>query len=158
MSFSEYLVGTYDKRTKNLSTVFQIINPTKRDLKVIAAFFGQDGDFRACLKTELLKSNDMCEFHLPAGLPDCGVVKFFSCWWEGGGLPQLKAGIVGYQRTEYKVKGVDPDHKPILKDFSNSETVLASVPTNYAQEEFEDLMIMPPARFRACHPVPVPPV
>lgn len=41
MSFSSYLVGTYEKRF-GVGTTLQIINPTSASLDVVAAFFDAD--------------------------------------------------------------------------------------------------------------------
>lgn len=126
MSFSAYLVGTYERRF-NIGTIFQIINPTVSQLKVVAAFFDDNGNYQLCVKRNL-KANDMFEITLP-GIPELkpqfGVVKFLSYQED-----KVQLGIVGYQRLLY-IEAVPGGEKTF------SETVLASVSMEFAQPEFD---------------------
>jgi len=94
-SLSPYLIGTYDLRSGH-RTALQIVNPTGRPLKVIAAFFDDNEKPLACAR-ERLSANDLVEIdvrrHVQART---GVVKIVS-FDEQSDRPV--AGVVGYQRT-----------------------------------------------------------
>lgn len=125
MSFSEYLVGTYERRF-NIGTVFQIINPTIQPLNIVAAFFDDNGNYQTCVKKKL-GPNDMHEIQVPPNLKTYGVVKILSYIED-----RVKPGIVGYQRHLY-IELVPGGEKTF------SEAGLASVPKEYAQPEFDRL-------------------
>jgi hypothetical protein len=94
-SLSPYLIGTYDLRGGQRAVV-QVLNPTGRPVRVLAAFFDDDEKPLACLR-ERLSANDLLEIdvrrHVQAPL---GVVKIVS-FEEDGDRPV--AGIAGYQNT-----------------------------------------------------------
>lgn len=124
-AFSAYLIGTYEKRL-NFFTVLHIINPTTHHLKVVIAFYDDKEEFQKCLKVELTP-NDLHEVNValtPAGLTSSfGVVKIISYRFNPTtGNNEPFQGIVGFQRH-------------CLVNLGFSESVLASVPTEYAAAE-----------------------
>ena len=127
MSFSSYLVGTYEKRF-GIGTTLQIINPTTENLDVIAAFFDADEEFQKYLKKKLTP-NDLWEIVVPVDLkelaPNFGVVKIIS---HRDGRTQL--GIVGFQRQVLVV--------PRRSEIAFSEAGLAAVPHEFAQREYDE--------------------
>ena len=94
-SLSPYLIGTYDLRSGHWTT-FQIVNPTGKPLRVLAAFFDDDEKPLGCVR-DRLSPNDLLEIdarrHVRAR---SGVVKIVS-FDESGERPV--AGVAGYQRT-----------------------------------------------------------
>ena len=132
MSFSSYLVGTYEKRF-GVGTSIQIINPTSASLDVVAAFFDADERFQKCLRNRLSK-NQLWEIIVPNDLkdlePEFGVVKIISHKREEG---IIKPGIVGYQRHILVV--------PSASEIAFSESPLAAVPNRYAQSEYDRISV-----------------
>jgi hypothetical protein len=128
MSFSAYLVGTFDK-TADVNTSFQIINPTVEDLRLAAAFFDADEHCYGVMKAPL-SPNQMWQISTDdkrlKDLPLHGVAKFISLDKQ---KDEVQLGIVGYQRHI--------SVKPRKKEVEFSETVLASVPITYAADEFK---------------------
>jgi hypothetical protein len=124
MSFSAYLVGTWERRF-NVNTVLQIINPTLDDLDVFMAFFDNNEE---CLKTvkSVLTPNDMWEIIVPKLEKKFGVVKIISHKDR-----VAKPGIVGFQRHILAL--------PKPTEVAFSEAPLAAVPNQYAQPELERL-------------------
>ena len=99
---SPYLIGTFDLR-EEAKTIFHIINPTAKYLRVIVAFFDDNEKPLKCIKDKL-SPNDLLEidvhkFDLPAKF---GVVKVVSLN-EKEDKPEI--GIVGYQRNFFKEIG-----------------------------------------------------
>lgn len=124
-AFSSYLVGTYEIRF-GMFTMLQIINPTALDdLEVIVALFDADENVQICGRY-VLSANDMEVINIAKvkdEMANVGVIKIFS---HRDGRPAR--GIVGFQRQ------VLPSH-PVF-----SETVLAAVPTEVAEEELPTIM------------------
>jgi hypothetical protein len=90
--FSPYLVGTYDLR--NTYTVFQIVNPTAKDIEIYLAFFDDNEKPLKCGK-EKLSHNDLFEINVKKLelRANFGVVKIVSLL-DKKPVP----GIVGFQR------------------------------------------------------------
>ena len=124
-AFSAYLIGTYEKRF-NIFTVLHIINPTNSNLRVVIAFYDDKEEYQTCLKVELTP-NDLHEVIVTSATPGItspfGVVKIISYRTNPTtGMKEPYQGIVGYQRH-------------CLVNLGFSESVLASVPTEYAAAE-----------------------
>lgn len=130
MSFSSYLVGTYEKRF-NVGTTFHVINPTTDEMEVVAAFFDADQKFQKCLRKHLTP-NDLWEIIVPRDLPELqpevGVVKILS---HRGGRAQ--PGIVGFQRHVLAV--------PRPTEIAFSEAGLAAIPHEHAQPEYDRIQV-----------------
>lgn len=126
MSFSSYLVGTWERRF-GLGTTLQIVNPTLIDLEVLVAFLD---DNEQCLKTmrSELSPNDMWEIPVPKlKKKKFGVVKIISHRNH-----EAKPGIVGFQRHILAIP------KPV--EIAFSEAPLAAIPNKYAQPELKRLL------------------
>ena len=125
MSFSAYLVGSWERRY-GIQTTIQIINPTISRLEVTVAVLDNDGIFLAC-EDKPLGKNDMWEILIPkfAGTEDFGVVKAIS---HSASL--VTPGIVGFQRHFLAI--------PAEKEAAFSESPLAAIPNldNLWDDEF----------------------
>jgi hypothetical protein len=100
---SPYIIGTFDSR-EGAKTILQIINPTAKYLRVMAAFFDDNEKPLKCIKDKL-SPNDLLEIdvrkiELPARF---GVVKVVSLN-EKEDIPET--GLVGTQRIFFKEMGV----------------------------------------------------
>jgi len=129
MSFSAYLVGSYERRF-GVRTSFQIINPTQNDLNVVAAFFDDQENYQTCVKKKL-SPNEIWEIlvslHVRELKPQFGVVKIIS---YKDSLPQ--EGIVGFQR-QFLIT-------PRTTEVAFSETTLPAVPTALAEAELAKVL------------------
>lgn len=125
MSFSAYLVGTWEKRY-GLMTTIQIINPTVERLFVTVAFLDNRENFIECEKFEL-SANDLKEILIPKleDGTDFGVVKAISHTSSG----EVKDGIVGFKR-HFLIAHSE-------KEVAFSEAPLAAVPMEFARPEFD---------------------
>lgn len=123
MTFSSYLVGTYERRF-GVGTTLQIINPTPIELQVVVAFFDADERFQRCLRNQLTP-NDLWEIVVPKLEPDYGVVKAVSHVEN-----RATEGIVGFQRHLLIA--------PAAREVAFSESPLAAVPSSYAQREYDE--------------------
>ncbi len=97
MSYSSYLVGTWEKQPRH--TTLQVVNPTTGGLSVVAGFFGPDGRFLSCEKLDKLDPNAMWSievWRLPLASV-CGVVKIISYEISIENVRVPKSGIVGFQ-------------------------------------------------------------
>jgi hypothetical protein len=99
---SPYIIGTFDTR-EGAKTILQIINPTSKYLRVMAAFFDDNEKPLKCIKDKL-SPNDLLEIdvrkiELPAKF---GVVKVVSLN-EKEDIPET--GLVGNQRIFFKEMG-----------------------------------------------------
>lgn len=133
MSFSAYLVGSWERR-HGIQTTIQIINPTLRRLEVTVAALDNDGNFLAC-EDKLLGKNDMWEILIPefAGTEEFGVVKAIS---HSGSV--VTPGIVGFQRHFLVI--------PSETEAAFSESPLAAIPN------LDDIWIDEFTRFRGSCP------
>jgi len=100
---SPYIIGTFESR-EGAKTILQIINPTAKYLRVMAAFFDDNEKPLKCIKDKL-SPNDLLEIdvrkiELPARF---GVVKVVSLN-EKEDIPET--GLVGNQRIFFKEMGV----------------------------------------------------
>ncbi len=146
MSFSGYLVGTWEKRGGVL-TYLQIINPIinhmpgnaqPENLEILIAFFDANEQLKMCI-TEKLSPNDMCEIDVSnderlANLEgDYGVVKIFS-YLRNTDSPTgtVVPGIVGYQRRASLVA-----QPPTAIALAFAESPLAAVQMEFAQVEYD---------------------
>lgn len=125
MSFSAYLVGTWERRF-GVSTALQIINPTLDDLEVFIAFLDDNEECLKSIKSELTP-NDMWEIIVPKFEKEFGVVKIIS-HKDRVAIP----GIVGFQRHVLAL------FRPT--EIAFSEAPLAAIPKEYAQPELERLL------------------
>ncbi|MBM9512505.1 hypothetical protein [Desulfogranum marinum] len=126
MSFSSYLVGTWERRF-GLGTTIQIVNPTLDYVEVLIAFLD---DKEECLKTmkSELSPNDIWEIPVPKlKKKKFGVVKVISHRDH-----KAELGIVGFQRHILAIP------KPV--EIAFSEAPLAAIPKKYAQPELERLL------------------
>lgn len=127
MSFSAYLVGTWEKRF-GIQTSLQIINPTLDYLEVTVAFLDSNEEFLKCVHSkEPLSPNKLWEVNTPALDEKFGVVKIISHVGQ-----EVKPGIVGFQRHALVV--------PSAQEVAFSEAPLAAVPMEYAQAEYNRFM------------------
>ncbi len=127
MSFSAYLVGTWESRF-GVGTNLQIINPTLEDLNVIVAFLDDNEGFIQCMRSqEPLTPNKMWEIPVPKLEPKFGVVKIISYKDR-----EAKPGLVGFQRHILAI--------PRPTEVAFSEAPLAAVPFEYAQPEYERIL------------------
>ncbi|MFZ3138231.1 MAG: hypothetical protein WA126_12675 [Thermodesulfovibrionales bacterium] len=99
---SPYIIGTFDSR-EGAKTILQIINPTAKYLRIMAAFFDDNEKPLKCIKDKL-SPNDLLEIdvrkiELPAKF---GVVKVVSLN-EKEDIPET--GLVGNQRIFFKEMG-----------------------------------------------------
>lgn len=139
MSFSAYLVGTWENRRQPVSTILQIINPTLDDLDVMVAFFdSNENPVRLVRSSDSvdpkigghggpLTPNDMWEINILGLQPPLGeqfgkfgVVKIISSQNK-----EVKEGIVGFQRqvVAVNIPTIPPDPEIAL-----SEAPLAAIP------------------------------
>jgi len=130
MSFSAYLVGTWERRL-GIGTTIQIINPTDRHLDVIVAFFDDNEKCLKCIRSEEpLSPNDLWE--IPVGKlkrKKFGVVKIISLDPES---KKIMLGIVGFKRHYLAAK------EPEGIEVAFSESPLAAIPGNkYAEVEYK---------------------
>ncbi len=127
MSFSSYLVGSFEKRLGVL-TQFQIINPTTQLLEIHAIFLNDSGVVEGCVRVEL-GPNALWETDtgkLADKLKtDYGVAKFFSL--RDG---EIKPGIVGVQRR----LAAGPGHPVDYAAFAESN--LAAVPEDISRDDY----------------------
>jgi hypothetical protein len=116
---SPYLIGTFDLRGGG-KTIFQIINPTAKYLRVMAAFFDDNEKPLKCVYDKL-SPNDLLEINvLRYGLPaKFGVAKIVSLN-EKEDVPET--GLVGYQRHFFKGGGV-------------TEAALLSIPSDILKDD-----------------------
>ncbi len=116
---SPYLIGTFELRGGG-RTILQIINPTGRYLRVMAAFFDDNEKPLKCIHDKL-SPNDLLEINvLRLGLPaKFGVVKIVSLN-EKEDVPET--GLVGYQRHFFKGVGV-------------TESALQSIPSEILKDD-----------------------
>ena len=123
MSFSAYLVGTWEGRF-GIGTTLQIINPTLDDIDVIVAFLDDNEEFIRCKRSRRpLTPNKMWEIIVTGLERQFGVVKIIS--HKNG---EVKPGIVGFQRHV------------IPRPTTFSEAPLAAIPMTYAQPEYERIL------------------
>lgn len=110
---SPYIIGTYDNRD-SLATVLQVVNPTGKYLRIIAAFFDDNEQPLKCIR-DSLSPNDMVEINVRALelKARVGVVKIVSLNIKED-TPET--GIVGYKRT-FQIRSLV------------SETILHPIPT-----------------------------
>jgi hypothetical protein len=99
---SPYIIGTFETR-EGAKTIIQIINPTAKHLRAMAAFFDDNEKPLKCIKDKL-SPNDLLEIdvrkiELPAKF---GVVKVVSLN-EKEDIPET--GVVGNQRIFFKEMG-----------------------------------------------------
>lgn len=131
MSFSAYLVGTWERRL-GIGTTIQIINPTDRDLDIVVAFFDDNEECLRCIRSEKpLSPNDLWEIPVKKfEEKEFGVVKIISLDSES---KQIMLGIVGFKRHYLAVK-----EEPEGIEVAFSESPLAAIPGNeYAKAEYE---------------------
>lgn len=115
---SVYLIGTYDLRSKG-TTVLHIINPTAKDLRVMLAFFDDNGKPLKCVR-DRLTPNDLLEIDVrKAGVKaKLGVVKVLALH-ETEDLPEV--GVVGNQKiirkgAKISETSLQPVQQGILRD------------------------------------------
>jgi len=130
MSFSAYLVGTWERRF-NIGTTIQIVNTTNEYLDVIVAFFDDNEECLKCIKSEKpLSPNDMWEIPVDKFKEkEFGVVKVISLDPES---KKIMLGIVGFKRHYLAAK------EPEGIEVAFSESPLAAIPGDkYAEAEYE---------------------
>lgn len=131
MSFSSYLVGTWERRL-SINTTIQIINPTPNELEVFAAFFDDNGNCLECMRLEKLRPNAMWEIPVPKSEEgdEFGVVKVISLKNN-----EVALGIVGFKRH---FLAVPEPHYAIEVAFS--ESPLAAIADHeYAIAEYRKI-------------------
>jgi len=130
MSFSAYLVGTWERRF-NIGTTIQIVNPTNEYLDVNVAFFDDNEECLKCIKSEKpLSPNDLWEIPVDKFKEkEFGVVKIISLDPESRAI---MPGIVGFKRHFIAAK------EPEGIEVAFSESPLAAIPgEKYAEAEYE---------------------
>jgi subtilisin family serine protease len=127
---SAYLTGTFDLRSEG-STLFHIINPTAKYLRVIVAFFDNNERPLNCV-CDSLSPNDLLEIDVKKYIQEQnhGIVKIVSLNHQKN---EPEIGIVGYQRHIYTKKCLFFFKKRI----GITETVLHSVPIEILQDDLK---------------------
>ncbi len=130
MSFSAYLVGTWERRF-NIGTTIQIVNPTNKHLDVIVAFFDDNEHCLQCIQSKKpLSPNDLWEIPVKGfEKSQFGVVKVISLKPES---KEIMLGVVGFKRHFLAAK------EPEGIEIAFSESPLAAIPGNeYVEAEYE---------------------
>lgn len=124
-----YLVGTFDLRNGGKTTL-HIVNPTAKNLKIIAAFFDDNEKPLACYR-DRLSPNDLVEIDVRQHVQEkqFGVVKVVS-FNEQQDEPEV--GVVGYQRQFYARHFLFFAQGPEV-----TETILHSIPNEILFDDFK---------------------
>jgi len=130
MSFSAYLVGTWERRL-GIGTTIQIINPTNKHLDVIVAFFDDNEKCLKCIQSkEPLSPNDLWEIPVEKfEKSQFGVVKVISLEPDS---KEIMLGVVGFKRHFLAAK------EPEGIEVAFSESPMAAIPgEKYAKAEYK---------------------
>jgi hypothetical protein len=124
---SAFLVGTWDIR-QNLTTLLQIVNPTRQSLRLFIAFFDGNEHFLKCIKSDL-SENGLFEIDasqvVPAGSL-FGVVKVLTLLPPPAvGPPWI--GVIGNQRLSLRGEPVaETGLHPVPPDRAEQELIVGS--------------------------------